>query len=79
MKRLKLKHKWKTDTALWYNGIRYTLTVESAVQMLLAIELYASECYDNTQEHIAKIESLETTDDLAAYNYTTGYPEKLKF
>lgn len=69
----------KTDTVLWYNGIQYPLTVETAVQMLMAIELYASECYDNTQRHIARIESFETTDDLSAYDYTAGYPEKLNF
>ncbi len=69
----------KTETSLWYNGIQYPLAVESAVQMLLAIELYASECYDNTQRHISTVGTLETVDDLAAYDYTVGYPEKLNF
>lgn len=69
----------KTETSLWYNGIQYPLAVESAIQMLLAIELYASECYDNTQRHISTVGTLETVDDLAAYDYTVGYPEKLNF
>lgn len=73
------KESGKTDTALWYNGIQYPLTVESAINMLLKVELYASECYDNTQRHIAAVSALETVDDLAAYDYTAGYPEKLNF
>lgn len=73
------KESCKTDTALWYNGIQYPLTVKSAIDMLLKVELYASECYDNTQRHIAAVSALETVDDLAAYNYTVGYPEKLNF
>ena len=73
------KESGKTDTTLWYNGIQYPLTVESAIDMLLKVELYASECYDNTQRHISTVGTLETVDDLAAYDYTVGYPEKLNF
>lgn len=69
----------KTETSLWYNGIQYSLSVESAIKMLVDIELYASECYDNTQRHICAVGTLETVDDLAAYDYTVGYPEKLHF
>lgn len=73
------KESGKTDTALWYNGIKYPLLIETAIDMLLKVELYASECYDNTQRHIVAISALETVDDLAAYDYTVGYPEKLNF
>lgn len=73
------KESGKIDTALWYNGVQYPLTVETAIDMLLKVELYASECYDNTQRHIVAISALETVDDLAAYDYTVGYPEKLNF
>ena len=73
------KESGKTDTALWYNGIKYPLLIETAIDMLLKVELYASECYDNTQRHIVAVSALETVDDLAAYDYTVGYPEKLNF
>ena len=69
----------KTETVLWYNGTQYPLSVETAVQMLLAIELYASACYDNTQKHISLLDTIESVDDIAAYDYTVGYPEKLMF
>jgi hypothetical protein len=68
-----------TDTALWYNGQQFPLKVEQAIQMLFAIELYASACYDNTQRHLAAIQALQTIEEIEAYDYTTGYPEKLRF
>lgn len=68
-----------TDTALWYNGQQFPLKVDQAIQMLYAIELYASACYDNTQRHLAAIQALQTIEEVEAYDYTTGYPEKLRF
>lgn len=69
----------KTDTSLWYNGMEFPLTLDNAIQMLYAIELYASACYDNTQKHIANIKTLETKEEIENYNFRTGYPEKLNF
>jgi hypothetical protein len=50
-----------------------------AMQMLLAIEIYASECYDNTQRHMAAVDVLESKEEIDAYDYRVGYPEKLEF
>jgi hypothetical protein len=50
-----------------------------ATKMLNAIELYASTCYDNTQQHIANVKNITTIDELKQYDYTSGYPEKLRF
>jgi hypothetical protein len=69
----------KTDTILWYNGNQFPLKVEQAIQMLYAIELYASACYDNTQEHLANVGKLESVEEVQNYDYETGYPEKLSF
>lgn len=69
----------RTETSLWYGNMQFPLQLENAMKMLFAIELYASACYDNTQRHLAEIEKLETIDELAAYDYTAGYPEKLNF
>ena len=43
------------------------------------IEKYASECYDNTQMHIANVKAIEDMEELKNYDYRTGYPEKLRF
>ena len=54
----------KENTTLWYNGMSFTLPLSSAIQMLYALEVYASECYDNTQFHLANIEKLETLEEI---------------
>lgn len=69
----------KDTTTLWYDNIQYSLELNKAIQMLLAIEVYASACYDNTQNHIANVSKLSTVDDIKNYDYTVGYPEKLRF
>lgn len=70
----------KTDTALWAgNGKSFTLNIDTAVQMLYALEQYASKCYDNTMAHIAAVNGLEDKEAIMAYDYTMGYPDKLSF
>ena len=69
----------KENTTLWYNGVSFTLPLSSAIQMLYALEVYASECYDNTQVHLANVEKLETLEEIQEYDYSVGYPEKLRF
>jgi hypothetical protein len=55
------------------------MKVETGIMMLLAIELYASACYDNTQAHISTVMNLENIEEVNSYDYTSGYPEKLRF
>jgi len=72
------KNAGKAETTLWFGGERYTLPVDTALQMLSALELYALECYNVTQRHLAEVEALETAEAAAAYDWTEGYPEKLE-
>ena len=69
----------KTDTVLWYDNLQFPLPLEDAMQMLYAIEVYASACYDNTQLHLSNVEKLKTVDEINGYDYRVGYPEKLNF
>ena len=69
----------KTDTSLWYDNIQFPLSLSDAMNMLYAIELYASACYDNTHYHIAQVSLLESIEDVQNYDYIVGYPEKLNF
>lgn len=68
-----------TSTSLWYGNDSYELPIEDAMQMLYLLEIYASNCYDNTQRHIATVEAMTSIDDVESYNYFEGYPEKLQF
>lgn len=69
----------QTETALWYESNSVVLPIDKAILMLNALELYAVECYNNTAMHIASIKGLQTIKEVTAYNYKTGYPEKLRF
>lgn len=69
----------RETTTLWYGSYQYPLMLSQAIQMLYAIEIYASMCYDNTQAHIAKVNMFNSIDEVKKYNYMTGYPEKLRF
>lgn len=69
----------KTETTLWYGNMQFPLELNLAMQMLYAIEVYASACYDNTQLHLANVDAIDTLDELLEYNYRIGYPEKLRF
>lgn len=69
----------KTETTLWENGVQYPLNIETAIQMLYALEVYASMCYDQTQAHLAAIDAMTTVKEVESYDHTSGYPEKLRF
>ena len=68
----------RENTTLWYGGQSFTLPLAQAQQILIALELYASECYDRTQAHIAAVNAMESKEAVEAYDYTTGYPQKLQ-
>ena len=74
----------KTTTTLWGNGFQFPLalvnedgSVGLAFQMLYALEMYASACYDNTQSHLSIVDKLETIEEVESYDFKVGYPEKL--
>ena len=73
------KNAGKEVTGLWHDGVRYELPVDTALQMLAALELYALECYNVTAAHKAAVSALESVEDIVAYDYTQNYPEKLIF
>lgn len=66
-------------TNLWYNGRSFSLHIEQAIGMLNALELYALDCYNATQRHIAAINAMTTKEEVEAYNFTDNYPDKLNF
>lgn len=69
----------KENTVLWFDGEKYELPVDDALKMLSALELYALECYNVTAAHKANVMALESVDDVVAYDYESGYPDKLNF
>lgn len=73
------KESGRINTTLWYNAEKYVIPVDTALQMLNRLELYALDCYNVTQSHIAAVKGLSDAGQVEAYNYKTGYPEQLNF
>ena len=67
----------KESTTLWYGAKAVTLPVTTAMVMLNRLEIYASECYDVTQGHLAAVNALQTVEDVLGYEYESGYPGML--
>lgn len=68
-----------TDTALWLDGVKHVVVIPDALAMLNAIELYAINCYNVTQSHIAAVNALNSIEEIEGYDYKVGYPVKLSF
>ena len=66
-------------TTLWFGTMSFEIPVAQAFQMLYALEIYASGCYDRTAAHKAAVEALDSIEAVDAYDYVAGYPEKLAF
>lgn len=73
-----LKNNISTAT-LWYGTYHFELPGELLLQLLDSLEIYALQCFNKTAEHKANVMQLTTIEEVDAYDYTTGYPEKLTF
>lgn len=70
------------QTTLWYEGlppVSFTLKINQLKQMLSALELYAKETYNVTQNHKAEVCQLTTVNEVLDFDIAAGYPEKLSF
>ena len=73
------KNAGKETSTLWLGNLKLDISPDAAIQMLSALELYALNCYNVTAEHKAKVKAMVNIDSINSYDYTIGYPEKLKF
>lgn len=60
-------------------GFSLFIPCQMMLQMLSALEIYAIDCYNRTTDHEFAIMALNTREEVSAYDYTVGYPEKLRF
>ena len=56
-----------------------TIAVDTAKAFLAQLEVYAGQCYLQTQKHLLAIKELKTIEDIINYDYTKGYPDKISF
>ena len=55
------------------------MSPDKAAEILAAVEVYASDCYDVTENHKAAVEALTDAASVEAYDYASGYPNQLTF
>lgn len=69
----------KAESTLWLGTQSFTITPTEGLSLLNALEIYASESYDKTQEHKAAVMALDNVADVLAYDFTAGYPDNPEF
>lgn len=69
----------RTEMTRWYGGHSFTFPLTTWEQMLVALEVYAGDALNVTEEHKAVVNSLLTVEEIEAYDITDGYPMKLNF
>ena len=69
----------KQTSTLWLGTQSFTITPDAGLQMLAALEVYASECYDKTAEHKAAVAALDDVSAILNYDIEDGYPQQPAF
>ena len=62
-----------------FAGKEYTFTTSQWRSMINAVENYAGVCNNVTEQHRESVNTLDNIDDIEAYDYTVGYPQKINF
>lgn len=60
-------------------GVSFNLNCTKFLQALAELRTYAYTAYNVTSQHLAAVQALTTVEEVEAYDYTVGYPEKLEF
>lgn len=68
----------ETDITFVVEGVQASLPIKQVRLLLAKIQRYADACYIVTEGHKRAVRALQTVDEVEKYDYTTGYPEKLK-
>ena len=69
----------KETASKWFDGIEYTFPVDTWLQILNALEVYASEALNTTESHKVAVKELTSVQEVENYDITLDYPEKLEF
>lgn len=69
----------KETASKWFDGVEYTFPVDTWLQMLNALEVYAAEALNATESHKVAVKELTTIQEVEEYDITSDYPEKLVF
>ena len=71
------KNLGETNVTFMVGDNEMQLPVEQARRVLDLVQRYADACYLVTERHKIAVKALRTVEEVEAYDYTKGYPEKL--
>lgn len=71
------KNLGETNVTFMVGDNEMQLPVEQARRVLDLVQRYADACFIVTERHKIAVRALQTVDEVEAYDYTVGYPEKL--
>ncbi len=78
-----LKEKGYDNMTIWFdeNGTTEseTIPVDSALDMLSTLEVYAKETNNVTHEHKKAVQDMTSVDDIEYFDITADYPQKLTY
>lgn len=63
---------------LWVNDKPYVMSITALKNLLKDLEIYAMECNNVTEQHIAEIKALTNRQDMLNYQIHTNYPAKVE-
>ncbi len=66
------------NITMWLQGRAITLPCAEAERLMCGLENYAYECYCVTARHKAEVNALNTAEEVLAYDYMNGYPDKIE-
>ena len=69
----------RENVTKWFDGVEYTYPIDVWYYMLGLVEVYAADALNVTESHKAAINALTSVNEVEAYDYTVGYPDKLSF
>lgn len=69
----------RATTCLWFGNRNINMNVDTALEALSQLELYALNCYNVTAQHLVQIEQCKSIDELRLFDIRSDYPEILQF
>lgn len=69
----------ETEITFVINDNEFSIDIQSAKQMLAAIQRYADKCFLVTEVHKRVIKGLSEAEAIVNYDFKTGYPTKVTF
>ena len=69
----------RSEMTRWFDGHDFTFPLATWKQMLVALEVYAGDALNVTESHKAAVMTMESVEEVEAFDITQGYPEKLVF